>query len=133
MILETSTIGLILGIISCTLLLLVYLVVFSRKASQNSCTPSKSMSSNSENVWHQTMASTPRTSYETYPFNKLNTNEGISNTLQDQNIIQSNEEYLKEHFEERFDHEFNNRFLAFSSNFSSQKHVIYKGSINDNI
>ena len=145
MIVETTTLGIILAVISCVALLLVLTLVASRKFSQGLCMPLSTSANTSTpgNVCHQVIASAPRTSYETYPFNKLSVNEeetsfSTSKMFQQHSSqVQSNEEVLNEYFDEKMEmieRAFKQGNVA-SSKYSAQqqKHVIYKASFNEEV
>ena len=103
-----ATLGLILGIISLIALVLLLLSIMGRKLSQGLCVPSKSSKSLSmANLNHRTIASTPKTTNETYSTDLNRVYEDASSKYESSRY-QSNHnanEFVEEFFTENFKQE----------------------------
>jgi hypothetical protein len=98
-------IGFILGIVSLLALVLLLVAIIGRKMSEGSCTPIKSFkSSTMANLNHRTIASTPKTSNETYT-HTVNSEYGNASSSYEESQYQTNaqaNEFIENNFKQEF-------------------------------
>ena len=131
-----ATIGIILGIVSLIVFVLLLVAIMGRKMSEGLCTPIKSSkSSTMANPTHRTIASTPKTSNETYSHTVNSEYGGVLSSHEEsqyQTNAQANEFIEKFFAENNFKQEFSttqyenvgliSKYYATSSEFYSSSH-----------
>jgi len=128
-----ATIGYILGIVSLIALVLLLVAIMGRKMSEGLCTPIKS--STMANLTHRTIASTPKTSNETYSHTVDSEYGGVLSSHEEsqcQTNAQANEFIEKFFAENNFKQEFSttqyenvgliSKYYATSSEFYRSSH-----------